>query len=138
MKRVFVSGCFDLFHYGHVEFLRLAKAQGDWLIVSVARDATVKALKREPIYPEAERLEIVRACRYVNEAFLAYGETSEHDYLSYLKALRPEFWVVGGDDACFEEKREISAQLAIRIVTVPPRVQNVHVTQLLEKIRARA
>lgn len=137
MKRVFVSGCFDLFHYGHVEFLRLAKAQGDWLIVSVARDDTVRVLKREPIYPEAERLEIVRACRYVNEAFLAYGETSEHDYLSYLKALRPEIWAVGDDDACIEEKCAIADRLGIHLCEIPVRVQNVHATQLIEKIRAR-
>ena len=137
MKRVFVSGCFDLFHYGHVEFLRLAKAQGDWLIVSVARDATVQALKREPIYPEAERPEIVRACRYVNEAFLAYGETSEHDYLPYLKALRPEIWVVGGDDAYIEDKFLVAHKHGIDLRTIPPRVQGPHVTTVIEKIRAR-
>lgn len=68
---VLTFGAFDLFHLGHVRLLQRAAEFGDRLIVGVSCDAYVRAAKgREPVFGEQERLEIVRACRHVDEAFL--------------------------------------------------------------------
>lgn len=56
----------DLFHYGHVEFLRLARGLGDRLIVGVVGDVDVASYKPPPIMAYEERVAVVRACRFVD------------------------------------------------------------------------
>ncbi len=67
---VYVIGVFDLFHRGHVELLRRARELGNRLIVAINGDEMVGTYKRRPIVSERDRLAVVEACRYVDEAFL--------------------------------------------------------------------
>ena len=67
LTRVYVDMAADLFHYGHVEFLKKASACGDYLLVGVNSDETIQANKRAPILNMAERIACVSGCRYVDE-----------------------------------------------------------------------
>ena len=67
MTRVYVDMVADLFHYGHVEFLKKARDLGDHLIVGVCSDASAQAHKRVPIMTLEERVASVSGCRYVDE-----------------------------------------------------------------------
>lgn len=69
-KRIYVIGVFDLFHRGHVELLRRSKELGDKLIVAINGDEMVASYKRAPFFSEDDRLEIIKACKYVDEAFI--------------------------------------------------------------------
>ncbi len=65
----YIAGVFDLFHIGHLNMFRRAKEQCDYLIVGVVTDAGVRKYKEtDPFIPFAERIEMVRSCRYVDEA----------------------------------------------------------------------
>ena len=65
----YIAGVFDLFHIGHLNMFRRAKEQCDYLIVGVVTDEGVrKGKETEPFIPFGERIEMVRACRYVDEA----------------------------------------------------------------------
>ena len=57
----------DLFHYGHVNFLRTAREHGGYLLVGVHSDETVRSYKRRPILTMDERIASVAGCRYVDE-----------------------------------------------------------------------
>ena len=72
-KKVFVSGCYDLLHSGHVEFFRQAAAYGD-LYVGIGSDETILHYKgHHTLYNEQERLFRVKAIRYVKDAFINSG-----------------------------------------------------------------
>ncbi|MCH5261287.1 MAG: adenylyltransferase/cytidyltransferase family protein [Lachnospiraceae bacterium] len=75
----YISGVFDLFHIGHLNMFKRAKEQCDYLIVGVVTDEGVRTLKeKEPFIPFDERIEMVRSCRYVDEAVeipLEYHDT---------------------------------------------------------------
>ena len=65
----YTTGVFDLFHIGHLNILRRAKEQCEYLIVGVSTDEVVQSYKNKvPVVPFAERIEIVRAMKYVDEA----------------------------------------------------------------------
>lgn len=64
----YTTGVFDLFHIGHLNILRRAKEQCDYLIVGVSTDEVVQTYKhKRPIIPFSERIEIVKAIKYVDE-----------------------------------------------------------------------
>ena len=65
---VLVVGVFDLFHVGHVAMLRAARSLGDRLVVIVNGDRLTAAYKRPPITSEGDRLAVLQACRYVDDA----------------------------------------------------------------------
>lgn len=68
----YAPGVFDLFHVGHLNILRRARDHCDRLIAGVCSDELVVRLKgRPPVVPLAERLQIVRSVRYVDEAYVA-------------------------------------------------------------------
>lgn len=77
----YVAGVFDLYHLGHLNMFRRAKEQCGYLVVGVTSDRYVReGKKREPFIPFEERLEMVRSCRYVDEAHeipFEYGGTVE-------------------------------------------------------------
>ena len=70
MKVVYIIGVFDLFHTGHVELLRRAKELGDKLVVAINSDDIVEQYKRRPFIDEENRLKVIQACKYVDEAFV--------------------------------------------------------------------
>ena len=102
-KKVFVSGCYDLLHSGHVEFFKQAAAYGD-LYVGIGSDATYLGYKhRKTVYNEQERLFMVKAIRYVKDACINTG-SGVMDFVPTLDIVKPDVFVVNEDGAC-EEKR---------------------------------
>lgn len=67
MIRVYADMVGDLFHYGHVRFLERARKLGDVPVVGVHSDETVAAYERRPVMTMAERVQVIAACRFVDE-----------------------------------------------------------------------
>lgn len=115
-KKVFVSGCFDLLHSGHIAFFQQAARYGD-LYVALGSDATVFGLKgRLPIASEQERLYMVRAVRYVTEAFISRG-SGLLDFAAELRDLQPDIFVVNADGNV-PEKQALCAELGIEYLVL--------------------
>ncbi len=100
-KKVFVSGCYDLLHSGHVEFFRQAAEYGD-LYVGIGSDKTILGYKsHKTVYSEQERLFMVKSIRYVKDAFINQG-SGVLDFIPTLDIVKPDILVVnsdGGSDA---------------------------------------
>ena len=95
-KKVFVTGCYDLLHSGHIEFFREASQYGD-VHVALGSDKTVFGLKgRTPVNSEQERLFMVKAVSFVHEAFISQG-SGILDFEAELRAMRPDYFVVKSD-----------------------------------------
>lgn len=113
-KRVFVSGCYDMLHSGHVAFFKSASQYGD-LYVGIGSDKTIEELKhRKTVYSEKERLYMVKAIRYVKDAFINSG-SGMLDFVETLDIVKPDVFVVnsdGGSDA----KRELCASRGIEYI----------------------
>ena len=92
MTRVVATGTFDLLHPGHILYLERSKAQGDELVVIVARDVNVRH-KPKPIVPEAQRLKMVQSLKVVDLAVL--GE--EKDIFRTIEQLKPDIITLGFD-----------------------------------------
>jgi len=95
-KKIFVSGCYDLLHSGHVAFFKEASQYGD-LYVGIGSDATIEGLKgRKTINSEQERLYMVKAIRYVKDAWINSG-SGIMDFKEELIRFRPDVFVVNED-----------------------------------------
>jgi D-glycero-beta-D-manno-heptose 1-phosphate adenylyltransferase len=94
-KVVFTNGCFDLLHPGHARYLWAARQSGDYLVVAVNSDRSVKAIKAKerPIVPEQERAEIVAALECVDAVVIFDDDTP----LGVIEHLLPDVLVKGGD-----------------------------------------
>ncbi|NLD38973.1 MAG: D-glycero-beta-D-manno-heptose 1-phosphate adenylyltransferase [Desulfatiglans sp.] len=92
---VFTNGCFDILHIGHARYLYEARALGDFLIVAVNSDSSVKALKgpTRPVVPENERAEMIAALGCVDMAIIFDEETP----YEVIKKIVPHVLVKGGD-----------------------------------------
>lgn len=113
-RKVFVSGCYDMLHSGHVAFFKEASGYGD-LYVGIGSDSTIAALKgRRTVYSEKERLYMVKAIRYVKDAFINPG-SGMLDFVETMDRVRPDVFVVNTDGGS-DEKRALCAERGIEYV----------------------
>ena len=114
--KVFVSGCYDLLHSGHVEFFRQAAEYGD-LYVGIGSDKTYLGYKhRKTVYGEQERLFMVKSIRYVKDAYINAG-SGVMDFVPTLDIVKPDIFVVN-EDGSSEEKRQLCEQRGIKYVVL--------------------
>ena len=112
------SGVFDILHLGHLHYLEESKKLGDELIVILATDNRVRELKHEPITNEHTRLELIKALKVVDEAYLGY----DGDIYKIVEEVKPDIITLGFDQEHNEKK--ISAELKkrglkIKVVRLP-------------------
>ena len=113
-KKVFVSGCFDMLHSGHVAFFEEAATHGE-LYVGIGSDRTINGLKgRRTINGERERLYMIRSLRYVKDAWINAG-SGLLDFEEELRGLKPEIFFVN-EDGYTPDKKRLCDELGIELV----------------------
>jgi D-beta-D-heptose 7-phosphate kinase/D-beta-D-heptose 1-phosphate adenosyltransferase len=115
---VFTNGCFDLLHPGHLKCLEEARKQGDFLVVGINSDDSVRRLKGNgrPLVPQEERAEVLAALECV-DAVVVFNEETPRELIA---ELRPDVLVKGGDWAANEivGREEVEAAGG-KVVSVP-------------------
>lgn len=113
-KKVFVSGCYDLLHSGHIEFFKQAAQYGD-VYVGIGSDATYQEYKhRKPMFPQEERLFMVSNIKDVKQAYINEG-SGVLDYIPTLDLVKPDIFVVNAEGGS-EEKRRICEERGIEYI----------------------
>lgn len=111
--KVFVSGCYDLLHSGHIAFFKEASKYGD-LYVGIGSDSTIEDLKgRKTINSELERLYMVKSIKYVTDAFINSGN-GIIDFEQEIKKIKPDFFIVN-EDGFSPAKQELCDDLGIKL-----------------------
>ena len=133
-KLVVTNGCFDLLHLGHVMDLGQARQQGDALLVGVTNDAGVRALKGagRPLNTAHDRAAVLAALQSVD----AVHVFPELDARAFLKSVKPDVYVKGGDytlETINQDERRLLEELGVKIVLLPV-VPGKSTSALLEKI----
>ncbi|MDO8741273.1 MAG: adenylyltransferase/cytidyltransferase family protein [Candidatus Woesearchaeota archaeon] len=133
MITVLVFGTFDIVHPGHMNFLKQAKKHADKLVVVVARDLTVKALKgRFPENNEERRLKNIKKLPYVDEAMLG---SLGNDKYEIIEKIKPDVIALGYDQYFFTEdlKKELKKRgILADIVRLKPYKEEIYKSSKLK------
>jgi rfaE bifunctional protein nucleotidyltransferase chain/domain len=115
---VFTNGCFDLIHFGHIQYLCKAADYGDFLIVGVNSASSVRALKgpSRPINDEQTRINVIASFEFV-DAVVVFGDLTPE---KLIHSIRPHVLIKGGD---YEEKNIIGSDFVKsyggKVATIP-------------------
>lgn len=126
--KVFTNGCFDIVHRGHIEMLKASKQLGDWLVVGVNTDSSVKRLKGDsrPINSEGNRKVVLESLDFVDEVILFDEDTP----IELIKRVRPNIITKGGD---YTIDTVVGNQLAE--VVIIPTVENFSTTETIKRMQ---
>lgn len=108
MKIIFVNGCFDVIHRGHIELFKYAKSLGDLLVVAIDSDRRVKNMKGQtrPINNQSDRKFVLESIKYIDNVKIFENATQLTEIVNHLK---PDIMVVGSD---YRDKMVIGSQYA--------------------------
>lgn len=119
-KIVLAGGCFDILHFGHIHYLKNAKALGDHLVVAIESDANIKKLKGEkrPFHNQNQRKEILESLSFVNEVVILKDKMSDSDYEELVLSVSPHVVAVTQGDPILEKKKNHATKVNAKVVEI--------------------
>lgn len=131
MKKVLVGGCFDLIHFGHIEFLTAAKSYGDVLIVALESDESVRKMKGDtrPIHTQRQRKAMLTSLSVVDDVIELPPLKTDAEYEALVKAIHPDVLAITEGDPV-ETKKRHHAELVHADVVVIPKIHTPSTSQL--------
>ncbi len=126
---VFTNGCFDILHYGHIDYLEKARSLGNRLIVGLNADASVQRLKgkHRPIQNETSRSRVLSSLQCV-DAVIIFEEDTPTELIRHI---HPDILVKGGD---YKVEQVAGREFAGKVEIIPF-VEGYSTTAIEEKIR---
>ncbi|MCS7245827.1 MAG: adenylyltransferase/cytidyltransferase family protein [candidate division WOR-3 bacterium] len=127
---VFTNGVFDILHVGHIRLLKTAKSFGDFLILALNSDISVKKIKSEkrPVFSLEERIEILSSIEYV-DIIISFDEETPYEVIKFL---RPDILVKGGD----YKIQDVVGRDLVKEVKIIPYLEGFSTTKIIEKIKS--
>lgn len=131
MKKILVGGCFDLLHFGHIQFLTEAKKLGDHLVVALESDENVRRMKgnTRPIHTQAQRQAMLESLSVVDEVIPLAPLKTDADYAALVTNVHPAVIALTEGDA-METKKRAHALLVSAEVVIIPKVHTPSTSQL--------
>lgn len=138
-KKVFVSGCYDILHGGHIEFFNQARSLGDYLIVSFASDKTLEVYKnKKSSLPEAHKRKILESLRMVDEVVMGNSEEEVGlDFKEYFLRIKPDILAVTEDDRFGEQKIALCKSTGAEYIVLPKNLDfdKTSTSEIIKKIK---
>lgn len=139
MKKVFVSGCYDILHGGHVEFFTQAKALGDYLIVCFASDEVLQLYKhKKSSLPEEHKERLLQSLSMVDEVVMGADLDAALNFKTHFLRVKPDVLAVTEDDKFAEQKIALCQEVGSEYVVLPKTLnfEKVSTTEILNYIKA--
>ncbi len=140
MKKVFISGCYDILHAGHIQFFEEAKALGDYLIVSFASsDVLWHHKQRKPSIPDEHKKVLLESMAMVDKVIVGQNTKLGLDFEEAFLSERPDILAVTEDDLYGDVKRELCRKVGAEYVILPktpPRFDPVSTSLIVSRIKA--
>ena len=126
---VFINGCFDILHPGHIKLFESARSFGDHVIVAIDSDRRVREMKgpSRPIKSEYQRKTVLASIRYIDEVHVF--DTKEK-LEALVKKIKPDIMIVGSD---WKGKEVVGSQYA-KELRFFDRIENYSTTKIVEDI----
>jgi cytidyltransferase-like protein len=140
MKKVFISGCYDILHAGHLQFFEEAKALGDFLIVSFASSEVLWFHKRrKPSIPDEHKFALLQGMRVIDQVVIGHGLEEGIDFREDFLRVRPDLLVVTEDDKYAPLKRALCDEVGAEYVVLPktpPKFEPVSTSSIVRWVQA--
>ena len=136
MKKVLVTGVFDILHAEHIQFLQKAKKIGEYLVIGIESDVRVKKMKGadRPVNSQEKRVENLKKLNLADEVFILPEQFSKpEDHSALIQKIRPQFLAVSSHTKHLDRKRAIVESFGGTVVVVHQHNPKVSTTQLLKK-----
>ena len=142
MKKIFISGCYDILHAGHIQFFREARALGDHLTVCFASDAVLwEHKKRRTSIPQDHKLALMTALEVIDQVVIGDCEDLGLDFKDHFLKIRPDILAVTEDDQYEDVKKALCAQVGAKYIALPktpPQFTPVSSSSIVRNIRTPA
>ncbi|MEM6884618.1 MAG: adenylyltransferase/cytidyltransferase family protein [Verrucomicrobiota bacterium] len=140
MKKVFVSGCYDILHAGHIQFFTEARELGEYLTVCFASDEVLWQHKeRRSSIPQEHKQAVLQELRMVDEVVIGDGEEPGLDFKEHFLNIRPDILAVTDDDLYIEQKQALCDQIGcryVRLAKTPPEFSPISTSGIVKWIKA--
>lgn len=140
MKKVFISGCYDILHAGHLQFFEEAKELGEYLVVSFASSEVLWIHKRrKPSIPDEHKFALLQGIRVIDEVVVGHGHEEGMDFRDEFMRVRPDFLVVTEDDHYAPLKRALCQEVGAEYVVLPktpPKFEPVSTSSIVRWVQA--
>lgn len=119
MKKVFVSGSFNILHAGHIQFFKDARALGDYLIVSYPpADLLWKLYEKKSVLEDGDKFSVLTSLEMVDEVILSTDEDAELSFRTAFMKVKPDVLAVTTDDLYKEAKRRLCEEVGCEFVVM--------------------
>jgi cytidyltransferase-like protein len=142
MKKVFISGCYDILHGGHIQFFKEARALGEHLTVCFASDRVLwEHKKRRTSIPQDHKLALMTSLDIVDQVVIGDCEEIGLDFKNHFLKIRPDILAVTEDDQYGAVKRALCLEVGAEYVVLPktpPQFTPVSTSSIVRNIRTPA
>jgi cytidyltransferase-like protein len=139
MKKVFISGCYDILHGGHIQFFKEARALGNHLTVCFASDKVLwEHKKRRSSLPQDHKLALMTALDMVDQVVIGDCNELGLDFKEHFLKIEPDVLAVTEDDQYADVKRALCAQVGAEYIVLPktpPQFTPVSTSSIVRNIR---